>query len=137
MTDLIEWKSEMSVGVAILDEDHKRIMKMINKLHAAMMDGSSKKIMGEILHNMIVYINLHFESEEDLFDQTGYGGAEDQKQQHAGMRAKTLSMNQKFNEAPDSVRPVEILVFLKDWWIDHIMNKDMKYAAHLNSQGIR
>ena len=136
MTDLITWAPRMSVGVAILDEDHKRIMAMINKLHDAMVIGHAKDILGEIFHDLMVYINLHFETEEAMFDQTGYQGGDEQKKLHKEFAAKTLSIKQQFKENPQSVQPMEILYFLKDWWLDHIMNTDKKYASFLNAHGI-
>ena len=137
MVDLITWAPRMSVGVSILDEDHKRIMKMINKLHDAMAEGRAKKIMGEIFHDLMVYINLHFETEESMFKQTGYEGATEQVRQHKEFATKTMLIMGQFREDPESVKPMEVLYFLKDWWLDHIMNADKKYAPYLNANGIR
>ncbi|HAX91772.1 MAG TPA: hemerythrin, partial [Rhodospirillaceae bacterium] len=66
MSDLIIWSPSMSVGVDILDDDHKRIMVLINKLHEAMLEGKGKKLLGEIFDGLIAYIKLHFDSEEAL-----------------------------------------------------------------------
>ncbi len=137
MPDLIAWAPRMSVGVAILDEDHKRIMKLINRLHDAMLEGRAMKIMGDIFHDLIVYINLHFEAEEAMFEQTGYEGAAEQVRQHKEFTTKTFAIRDQFRENPESVKPMEILYFLKDWWLDHIMNTDKKYASFLNANGIR
>jgi len=127
----------MSVGVAILDEDHKRIMNMINKLYGAMLEGKGQKILGEIFHDLTVYINIHFEAEESMFELTGYPGAAEQRRQHQVMAQRSMEAKQKFQEDKDAVMPMEILYFLKDWWIDHVMNSDRKYKAHLNANGIR
>ena len=137
MTNLIAWTEEMSVGVAILDEDHRRIMKMINMLYLAMQEGKGKQIMTEIIHDLFAYINLYFETEEEMFDQTGYEGGPEQKAEHHKMKTKSLEMKQNFLNAPESVTPIELLVFLKDWWVNHIMHTDKKYATFLNAHGIR
>ena len=137
MTMLIRWEPNMSVGVAILDEDHKRIMRMINKLYAAMLEGKGKEVLADILHDLTVYINIHFEAEEGYFELTGYPGAAEQRRQHQDMIRKTMEAKQKFKENESSVSPLEVMDFLKDWWIDHIMNSDRKYAEHLNKHGIR
>jgi hemerythrin len=137
MPDLITWEPAMSVGVAILDEDHRRIMKLINKLHDAMVQGQGRDVLGDIFHGLMVYISLHFEAEEDMFVLTDYPGLAEQRQQHKEMASKAASFKMNFEENRDSVMPMEVLYFLKDWWIDHIMNADRKYAAHLNAHGIR
>ncbi len=137
MAKLIAWTEEMSVGVAILDEDHKRIMKMINKLHAAMQEGKGRDIMADIIHDLFVYINLHFETEEEMFERTGYEGTSEQKAQHSAMKVKSLELKQSYIASPESIAPIEILLFLKDWWLGHIMHTDKKYAPFLNAHGIR
>lgn len=137
MSNLIVWTEEMSVGIAVLDEDHRRIMKMINILYLAMQEGKGRQMMADTIHDLFVYINLHFETEEEMFDRTGYAGGPEQKLEHQNMRTKSLEMKQRFLNSPESVTPIEILLFLKDWWVGHIMHTDKKYTAFLNAQGIR
>ncbi|MDD5587046.1 MAG: bacteriohemerythrin [Alphaproteobacteria bacterium] len=137
MTDLIKWEPSMSVGVAILDEDHRRIMSMINKLYGAMHKGEGREVLDEIFRDMMAYINVHFEAEEELFEKTGYAGADEQKRQHRLMAQRAREERRKFEENESAVMPMEIMYFLKDWWLDHVMNADKKYATHLNAHGIR
>ena len=137
MSDLIIWSPSMSVGVDILDDDHKRIMVLINKLHEAMLEGKGKKLLGEIFDGLIAYIKLHFDSEEALLEQNNYPDVGAQKSMHREMDQKVQSIAQQFRDDPDSVRPMEDLCFLRDWWVDHIMNSDQKYTAFLNERGVR
>lgn len=135
MTDLINWTPDMSVGVSVLDEDHRRIMILINRLHDSIQNGEGTALMGDILQALHVYILLHFDSEELMLRQTNYPDTDGQHQAHEKMKEKTSALLNVFRESPESVRPVEVLMFLRDWWVDHIMNSDMKYAAHLRSFG--
>jgi hemerythrin len=32
--------------------------------------------------------------------------------------------------------PIEILTYLKDWWINHILKIDMKYKSFFNEKGL-
>jgi len=137
MADLLNWEPGMSVGVAILDEDHRRIMKAINRLYSAMLEGAGKEALSETFHEMMVYINLHFECEEELLEQTHYPDAAEQKAHHMAMAARLKEYRRKYEKDASSVMPVEMLNFLKDWWLDHIMNLDRKYAAHLKAHGIK
>lgn len=136
MTDLITWAPRMSVGVALLDEDHKRIMKLINKLHDAMIEGAGHRVLADIFRDLIAYISIHFDAEEELFERTGYQGAEEQQKAHRQMAQRTHEIYMQFQNDPESVKPMEVLYFLKDWWNDHIMNTDKKYAMFLNAHGI-
>ena len=137
MADLISWEPGMSVGVSVLDEDHKRIMNMINRFYNALCDGEGKDTLDEIFHDLMVYINLHFESEEAMLKQTHYPGADDQKAHHKAMAARVVAEKKKYEQNENSKAPIEMLNFLKDWWVDHIMNLDRKYAAHLKAHGLK
>ena len=137
MSDLITWTPSMSVGVSVLDEDHKRIMALINDLHKAIKEGEGKDALGDIFHGLHVYINLHFETEEAILKQASYTGTHDQELAHIKMKERTQEIRRQFRDDPSAVHPTELLVFLRDWWVDHIMNSDMKYADHLRAKGVR
>jgi hemerythrin len=137
MTELITWDPDMSVGVTILDEDHKRIMNLINKLYDAILEREGKDVLDDIFIGLMVYINLHFEAEEALFEETGYAGADEQKRQHRVMAQRAKEARQRFEEDKNAVMPMEIMYFLKDWWLDHILNTDKKYAEHFKAHGIK
>ncbi len=64
---LLIWNQGMSVGVRVLDEDHKKLIAMINELHASMMEGHSNEIVGGVLRRLANYTVEHFQREEKLF----------------------------------------------------------------------
>jgi hypothetical protein len=52
---LMEWDKKMSVGVALLDTDHQKLVKMLNDLYAAMVEGHGKDSLGKILDELTAY----------------------------------------------------------------------------------
>jgi hemerythrin len=49
----IDWTEKLSVGIDIIDEQHKVLFKIINDLHDAMKAGQSKLVIKEVLERLI------------------------------------------------------------------------------------
>ncbi len=73
--DLITWTEEMSVGVKALDDDHKMLIEMMNKLNDGILAGQSNLALEDVVESLVRYTRLHFAREERLFAQTGYPAA--------------------------------------------------------------
>ncbi|MCC6132451.1 MAG: hemerythrin, partial [Acidobacteria bacterium] len=52
---LITWSDELSVGVSAFDNQHKRLVALINELHDAMSAGKGSKVLGKILSELADY----------------------------------------------------------------------------------
>ena len=68
----IEWDDFFSVGVMEIDEQHRRWIEIINKLHDSIMDKTVSVNTDRILCEMIDYTNFHFIFEEDHMKKVGY-----------------------------------------------------------------
>ena len=66
---LIDWSESMSVGIPGIDEQHKKLVQMINELHEAMKARKAADVMGKILDELIRYTTTHFGFEEKLMQQ--------------------------------------------------------------------
>ena len=70
--ELISWKDSLNVGIVEIDEQHKKLVGLINKLFEAMANGKSSEIMKSVLGELSNYVNTHFATEEKLMKQFGY-----------------------------------------------------------------
>ncbi len=52
---LIVWSKSYSVGVDVMDQEHKRLIDIINNLYSAMRSGRGKDAIGSILDELIEY----------------------------------------------------------------------------------
>jgi hemerythrin-like metal-binding protein len=132
---LLIWNQGMSVGVRVLDEDHKKLIAMINELHASMMEGHSNEIVGGVLRRLANYTVEHFQREEKLFAETGYPNAAAHKREHEKLKSQVMAEIQKFQAGTVGLG-METLNFLRDWLKHHIQESDKAYSAHLNSHGV-
>lgn len=132
---LIAWNDSYSVKVKQMDEQHKKLVEMINQLHEAMKVGQGKQAVGDVLNALVSYTKTHFANEESLMKTHGYPGYEDQKKAHTNLVGQVGDIQKKFlaGNAPLSQ---DVMVFLKDWLIKHIQGTDQKYGLFFNSKGI-
>ena len=134
---LMTWTEKMSVGVVVLDNDHKKLVEMLNNLFDAMQAGKGRDALGKILDGLVAYTVEHFKREEQLFAQTGYPDAAAHKAQHEDLCKQAVAIQQKYKSGATTTLSLEVLNFLKNWLVNHIQGTDKKYTAHLNLKGVK
>lgn len=131
---LIHWSLSYSVDVAAMDEEHQRLIDIINSLYGAMREGRGKDSLSGILDELVAYTRTHFGHEERLMQQAGYPDYPDQKAAHETLVAKLMEIREKF--VAGTALSQEVMTFLKGWLIGHIQGMDKKYGPCMNRKGI-
>jgi len=134
---LIEWTAELSVGIDSIDEQHKKLVNMINALNDAMLTDSSNELLGKIFTGLAAYTQKHFSYEENMFAEYGYSDSEEHKRQHNELIAQVVELKEKFMENPQGTISADLMLFLKRWLTNHIMRTDKDYAEFLISKGVK
>jgi len=129
------WDNSLSVNIKKIDEQHKQLVAMVNDLHSAMGAGKGKEVMGSVLAGLVEYTKSHFATEEELLQKHLYPGYLAHKAAHDALTRQVADVMKKFQDGQPIVT-VEVMVFLKDWLVNHIQNTDKKYTVHLNNKGV-
>jgi len=133
-----EWNDQYSVGVANVDEQHKKLVGYLNDLFEALNVGKGKEILDSILDNMVEYTQYHFATEEKLMKLHGYPGYDDHKKKHDKLAEHVLDLKSQYAAGNIvKVSPIQIGIFLKDWLSKHIMGTDKLFGPFLNSKGVQ
>ncbi len=127
MTYLV-WSDDLAVGNNFIDNDHKKLIDMVNRLHELMQEGRGKDVLDKVLHNLVTYTQEHFRREEDLMRRIGFPGLADHQYEHQKLLKQVLDLQQKF-ESGAATLSIQVLHFLRDWLINHIGKSDMELAA--------
>lgn len=123
----IEWSSEYSVGISSIDEEHLRLINLINKLNEGISKKESKNMLEPIFDQLIEYTLEHFKNEEELMKNSNYAELEEHKIEHKKLMQTVMDLNkEKFYIFPQNVSE-----FLNSWLINHILNCDIKYKGQI------
>ncbi|MBF0459761.1 MAG: bacteriohemerythrin [Magnetococcales bacterium] len=130
------WSDSFNTGLRDVDNDHRKLVDMVNHLHVAMKRGASKEEMQDILQKLADYTVFHFQREEEYFDRTGYPERVAHKEEHKKLVGLAVDFIQRF-AAGDFAIVIDLMGALKGWLIGHILHSDAAYAPYLKEHGIR
>jgi len=132
---LIEWIPAYSVKIKKFDEQHEKLVDLINQLHAAMKSGQGVTVIGIIIQSLVQYTYTHFADEIKLLQENGYPETVLQKAEHEKFVKELVSFQQQYHDG-SVMLTMNVLMFLKEWLINHIQGEDKKYSPFLNAKGI-
>ncbi len=124
---LIEWKDIYSVGYELFDKQHQQLIEMINELYSAFISGEAQEKAGNIINEMVDYTEYHFKTEEKYFDKYNFPETEEHKVAHDSFVKKAVELKNGFASGSVTVS-YEIMNFLRQWLVEHIMGTDKKYT---------
>ena len=133
----MEWNDRMSVGVKIFDDEHKKLVGMLNALFDAVQAGKGKDALGKILDELINYTKNHFAREEDYMTKNAYPDFPAHKKEHEDLAKQVIEVQKKYHAGSTATLSMEVMNFLKNWLIKHIQGTDKKYGPFLNAKGIK
>lgn len=132
---LFLWNEKYSVNISSIDEQHKKLIDIINEFHDKMKTGIERENIGEVLIKLIDYTKYHFSFEEKLFSDNRYLESSIHKEVHAKFVEQINNIKNDFDNGKDVIT-FELMDFLKDWLGEHILGTDKKYSEFLNAKGI-
>ncbi|MCX6623202.1 MAG: bacteriohemerythrin [Acidobacteria bacterium] len=133
---LVTWSDRYSVGIARIDLEHKKLIGMVNELYAAMISQKDAPVLGIILANLAAYTVSHFATEEELMKRHAYPASIQHKAEHDGLVAKVKQLQQEHRAGRQAVSK-DVMIFLQQWLLSHILGSDKKYVTHLKAAGVK
>lgn len=129
---LIELTPDLLVDNKFIDEDHTKLIKLINDFHSAMEQGRGNEVVYKVLHNLSVYTANHFAREEAEMARIHYVNAIAHKREHTRLLTEVNNLIANFKDGK-TMMTITISKFLKEWLVNHINQTDKLFAKALNS----
>ncbi len=132
---MLEWEDKYSVGILIIDEQHKKLFDLINKTIYVEGHGDSKLALMEIIEQMTDYAIKHFKAEEAYMREFNYPEYQDHKKEHDDFFDHTLVY---FDKVVKDDRHVsnELHEYLTQWLVNHIQGTDRQYIDCFKKNGL-
>lgn len=127
---MIEWTSELSVGISNIDDQHKKLIEIINKLLEINSEKLTDQVISQtdsILSQLLEYTVKHFRDEEEYMRQISHSHLMSHKKFHEQFISRTNAFYAQFLSGEKRMDK-EILVFLEKWLVHHIKVEDQKYV---------
>ena len=131
MSNFVEWSPIYSVSNSALDVQHKQILKLMNDLHSVISRTSNKETIKKAIIRIRIILETHLRYEETLMKYALFPEYDTHRQIHRALLIKTSVMFD--SQKNKSVSVMEILTFLKKWWLRHIILDDMKYIEAVST----
>ncbi len=133
---LIVWTSEMSVNVKLLDNDHKKLVLLINNMHDGLVAGRIKSELEHVFEGLVRHTRIHHANEEKLLAETAYPATEEHTQEHDSSVKRLMVLQVRFSNSNGLADELEVMNQLKDWLFTHIHNSDRKFVSYFESHGV-
>ncbi len=135
-SSFIDWTKVPRVGVPFIDEEHKQLVDIINKIYESVSSGAaSKPDLLSIMMELFDYTVFHFDNEDKVMDEVGYPQRDEHLQQHDKLQQQVLDFTTSFFEFEVDVRK-NLLDVLKTWLVVHIENTDQPLSDFIVGRGL-
>lgn len=133
--DGVKWKAKYSVGVDSLDNEHKKILQLLNNFKTAYDYAMSEEYERNALKELLDYTKFHFNSEEEMMKKHEYQELESHKKEHQEMLDQIHRIETRYAEVGHEAFE-EVSEYLTRWLLQHICHSDKQYTDHLKNRGV-
>ncbi|MEI8216009.1 MAG: bacteriohemerythrin [Eubacteriales bacterium] len=128
------WTENLSVGVEIIDNEHKKLFEMADQLFDAGKKGKAKDFISPLLDFLEDYTKKHFKDEEKYMQSIRYPEYENQKKLHTDFITELLKLKKDYEESGGNiVLIINANQMVLQWLLKHISNEDKKIGAYARS----
>ena len=128
------WSDELSVGVHRMDDQHKVLLRLINRVADLSESGVGGASIRIVLGQLVDYTKFHFHDEERLMGEVGYPELASHGKVHVAFVAEVGRLVGSATGSKDGVDASTLLPILKDWLVRHIQGTDKKYGDHIQAR---
>lgn len=124
MAELLKWTADLSIGIELIDDQHRRIVDYINRINEAR-DGGDSKAVGAVLAGLSDYTLSHFGFEEAVMREARFAGLPQHRRTHERFARQLAEYGHRYALGEEVAG--EVLDTLNKWLLNHIKREDHEY----------
>ena len=130
----LKWTDAMAMGIARVDEEHQRLLEIFNRVARAQGEAASQETVLACLDELDDYTRYHFPEEERLMHHWRLDPSHRTMhlQAHESFRG-FLRQARAFADEQTPEVTVELLAFLAQWLLQHVMEVDRRMAREIRA----
>lgn len=130
------WTEDLSVGVDLIDSQHKIWFEKADQLFEAGKSGKAKEFISQMLDFLDDYTKKHFSDEEKYMLSINYPEYENQKTLHTGFINELAKLKKEFEESGGNIVVIiNANQMVVNWLTKHISNEDKKIGHFAKANG--
>lgn len=136
---MFKWKDSYSCNIRQIDEQHKKLFELANKIYNIVLLDDKYDHFDEIvgtIRTLKEYTVFHFSYEEEVMRKYEYGDVDNHKIEHEAFIKKISSINEEKIDEKQKSFLMDLLEFVVNWIENHILKSDLKYKDYLNGLGV-
>ena len=132
-----EWTTSLSVGVDLIDEQHKQLIAKLNDLSRAVDRGWGAQKIIKTLDFLIEYTDFHFGTEQRYMMELDYPQKDYHMDQHKEFVTTLKNLELDFEEEGATASLAEAInTFMFNWLVKHIRTVDVEFGRFLKERGV-
>ncbi len=128
-----EWGDDMIIDHGPIDQDHRKLVDLVNELHTATSAGLGQTVVNKIMSELIFYTRDHLTREEQQMALVDFPDLEAHQHSHARFMASMHALVQKQASGSLTVAS-QLSSLLRDWLSIHIRRSDNALRLHLKTK---
>lgn len=124
---MYEFKEDYRIGIESIDNEHRKLFEIADRAYETLMDEfipDKYDYIVDILNELKEYAATHFKHEEEYMMSIHYKRLISQKASHDEFIEKISEYDLQALDDNQKDAILEILEFLNDWLVNHIMKSD-------------
>uniref|UniRef100_A0A7V4E4E7 Bacteriohemerythrin n=1 Tax=candidate division WOR-3 bacterium TaxID=2052148 RepID=A0A7V4E4E7_UNCW3 len=131
----IEFTDELLTYVPEMDNQHKKLVELVNKVSDLLKLGDTKTAMDILSKELKAYVDTHFDAEEKFMESIGFPKLESHRKIHEAFKKQVYEYVNSLKEG-DIEAFREALSLTWSWLFNHIATVDKDYGIFAKEKGL-
>ncbi len=128
-----EWADDMAIDYGPIDEDHKKLVDLVNELHTATSEGRGHEVVEKVMTELITYTKAHLQREEHIMESLNFPNLAKHRVGHNHFADKLQTLQAKYESGSLTVAS-QLSTVLRDWLSLHIRRSDKEIKVFLQKR---
>ena len=131
--ELLRLDDNLRLNIPEIDSQHEELIRLVNRLHEAMLQGQDRSVVEGILTQLIEHTRTHFSYEEQLMAKYDYPRYKAHKSEHDRLMQHLVDLAERYKNG-ELLLSFAIVLELKGWAVVHIEKSDKPLGSFLNER---
>lgn len=129
----LEWQSEWESGDAGIDEEHRQVLKLGNRLIYLLLAGEARETIDRQVDLLLTHIEKHFFNEVCALKAVAFPEVKMHEKSHQTLLKKALKLKAEYHR--DAFHPAAFFSFMvDDIIVGHMLKEDVQFFSYIKAK---